>query len=118
MATQTHDAFPVLAAAVIRPVGELLVRGFRQEAERFIAAFSLWICSAVEAGEMAGIEADSVFTYLGNYLDERQEPVLSDEVQELLVEGEHLHHAGDPPGGAATPDIAYMRKLAQGILAT
>jgi hypothetical protein len=93
-------------------VRELLDRNRRTDAAAFIAAYALWVCDAVPAGELGAQEADEAFTRLDVYLDNRPEPPFSDALEELIFEAGHLHHYGDPPGGAATPDLDFMRQLA------
>lgn len=82
--------------------------------EGILARTMLAALDGIDAGVIQPARADAVFTDLDRRLTESTVvPPLSDEAQELIFEGEHLHHAGDPYG----PDTARLRQLARTILA-
>lgn len=99
--------------AMVGPVTELLDRGLTACGEAAIASLALWTLSEIEAGGLKPETADDAFTLLEIYLAEQLPAIqLSDEAQELLLEGEHFHHYGNDWG----PDPGQLRGLADKIL--
>ena len=81
--------------------------------EMALARAMLAAVDALHAGVLAPATADHVFTALDRHLTESSDgPLLSDEAQELIFEGEHLHHLGDEYG----PDLTYLCDLAHIII--
>lgn len=106
------------AARDIRRAAEALLVRYpsvpASETETAIAVLALWTLGAVESGQLAPADADRVFTLLDVRLDEVEGgPELSEDVAQLILEGEHFHHWGDAWG----PDPADLRRLAFAILA-
>ena len=68
---------------------------------------------AIKHGALSPKDADNAFTGLDVELTERADrPELSEEAQELIFEGEHLHHCDAAYG----PDLSYLTRLAFTIL--
>lgn len=100
-------------ADLIGPIYKLLEQGSVRGAEMAIAGMALWVLDCVEERRLRPELADEAFTLLSVHLgDHPKEPALCDEVQELMLEGQHLHHWRDPLGA----DPALMRTLAGQVL--
>ena len=101
-------------ADLIGPICLLLEKGATSSAEVAIAGMALWILDSIENGRIRPEAADEAFTLLVVYLgDHPQLPALSEDAQELMLEGQHLHHWREPVGA----DPALMRQLADRIVA-
>lgn len=84
-----------------------------RETEAAIAVLALWALDAVETGRMDRDQANAVFTMLEICIgDQRGGPDLSEDVHQLVLEGEHFHDFGEEWG----PDPRYFRKLALKVL--
>jgi len=91
-----------------------LAAGYERVAETLLASLALWAVEGLRAGRISPAQADQVFTALDVYLTENRGrlPALSEEAQELLLEAEHLHDAGQP----FAPDLEALRALAVQLL--
>ena len=94
-------------------IGELVGRELVQNAEVVLACITLHLLGRLEQGSVSGDAATHVLVAVDCALTGPGEgSSLSPEAQELIFEGEHLHHFGDEYG----PDTAYLRRLANTIL--
>jgi len=101
-------------ADLIGPICKLLEKGAVGAAEGAIAGMALWLLDCIEDGRVRPEAADEAFTLLVVYLgDHPHLPALGEDAQELLFEGQHLHHWREAIG----PDPAVMRQLAERTLA-
>jgi hypothetical protein len=83
--------------------------------ERAIAVLALWALDAIEAGRLAPLDADRVFTMLDVEIGDAERkggPELSDDASQLLLEAMTLDHWG----GEFSADPVRMRALAFAIL--
>lgn len=81
--------------------------------EAAFARAMLTVLDLLERGRIDRETADQLVTCLDRDLTaKRGGASLSEEAQELIFEGEHLHHFGEAYG----PDPAYVRRLARTIL--
>lgn len=102
--------------AVLGRVEELCRRGLIRQIEHFIASYALWLVRAVETGEISPDDATAAFSSLDVWMREEKGLSLSDTVQDLIDEGEYLHHFGDTSLPAVAPKPDLMRELAMRIL--
>lgn len=94
----------------LAPVFSDVMKNFSEPA---LARAALIALDRLEAGAVSPNALDGWFTAMDCRLtDATAGASLSDEAQELIIEGEHLHHYGDALG----PDVSYLRKLAGVIL--
>jgi hypothetical protein len=101
-------------ADLVGPIFKLLEQGSAQAAEVAIAGMTLWVLDCIEEQRLRPELADEAFTLLCVHLGDNEGlPPLSEEAQELILEGQHLHHWRDSVG--ADPDL--MRGLAGQVLA-
>lgn len=100
-------------ADLIGPIYKLLQHGSARSAEAAIAGMALWVLDCIEEQRLRPELADEAFTLLTVHVHDHPEPSLSDEVHELMLEGQHLHHWRDSVGA----DAALMRRLAQQVIA-
>jgi len=100
-------------ADLIGPIYKLLEQRSVQSAEAAIAGMTLWVLDCVEDQRLRPELADEAFTLLTVQLADQGELALSDEIQELVLEGQHLHHWRESIGA----DAALMRSLAGQVLA-
>jgi hypothetical protein len=100
-------------ADLIGPIYKLLEKGAIGAAETSIAGLALWVVDCIEDRRLRAELADEAFTLLVVHMGDRGELPLSNETQELLLEGQHLHHYRDSVGA----DLGLMRELAGRILA-
>jgi hypothetical protein len=101
----------------IREVAEVVIAQYpsapSEETEAAIAVLGLWALDAVQAGRLHRNEANDIFVRLDvGISDQHSGPDLSDEIHDLILEGEHLHHYGEDWG----PDPEQIRRLAFTIL--
>ena len=100
-------------ADLIGPIYKLLERGAYAAAEAAIAGLALWVLDCVEGQRIRPELADEAFTLLVVHLgDHGRLPPLGAETEELLLEGQHLHHWRESVGA----DLDLMRRLAAQIL--
>lgn len=113
MAKLADYQFPAEVNDLVGPVVTRFEGDQYQEAERSLALLALALLDRIEKREIEPETADQVFTLLDIYLTDLKRPIdLSEEAQELILEGEYLHHYGH----VLEPDPAYLRRLASTIL--
>lgn len=113
MTLLANYVYPPEVMALVGPVVQLLDRGLTGCGEAALASLTLWALDELDAGALKPEMADDAFTLLDVYLTDHAPSItLSDEAQELLFEGEHLHHYREDWG----PDLVYIRGLADKIL--
>ena len=101
-------------ADLIGPICKLFEKDAIGSAEVAIGAMALWALDCIENGRLRADAADEAFTLLVVYLGDHPElPALSEDAQELLFEGQHLHHWREAVGA----DPSIMRQLADRIVA-
>ena len=84
-----------------------------REVEVVLAFLMPLMAARVKERHIAPEEADRLFTLIDVYLtDHRPGEELSNEAQQLLLEGEHFHHFGEQLG----PDLRHVEQLAVAIL--
>lgn len=92
----------------IRPILEIAEQGRLIDFEISFCKFALQIIEDVEAGNRTPNEANNLFLLVDLYITEKEiEDNISDEIQELVMEGLHFHHLGDD----WKPDVVRMRSL-------
>jgi hypothetical protein len=116
MSTQARRAYPPHVKALIGVVDTLLREGLRADAERSIAAYTLWVLDALNAGDLTPNEADEAFTMLDVYLTDNHVPYFSEPIQEIIFEGEILHHYNEPADSPTAARPKLMRELALQVL--
>ena len=103
---------PEVIARASRVAG-LFEQGSLHRGEASLAHLTLELLTDLTEGAIKRETADQVFTLLDMYLTDRQLPLeLSEEAQELLLEGEYFHRYREPFGA----DPQYLRDLATKIL--
>lgn len=113
MSTHTEDTLAPLAPDLVGLVTQPLERGLVRTAEAVLASLALSILDALESRRLQPDAADQAFTMLDVYLTDHTElPDLSPDAQELVFQGEHLHHFGEALGPAARE----LRNLATRLL--
>jgi hypothetical protein len=113
MELATEPGHPSDVIDIVGPVVDLVERHLIRDAEVVLAFLTLWLLRRVETGLMTRDQANRVFTTLDARLTRPGgQTDLSDEAQELLFEGEFLHHLGETDG----PDPDQLRALAFTIL--
>ena len=106
--------YPEGVTRIVRPVMELYSVANTWPFQRAVCELTLELIDKVLKGTLSGREADQAFTLLAVFCSEQTlGSALSEEVGELLREGQELHHYGDQRFG---PDLQRMRNLAQAYL--
>src|SRR5260370_38141384 len=101
------------AGPLVGGIAALLDRGLVQHAEVVNAFLMDVLLTQIAAGDITPAAADRFFTLLDARLARPGgETPLSEAAQELIFEGEHLHHLGDEYG----PSVGYIRQLTETIL--
>ena len=102
--------YPETVNHVARPVMELYKPTNTWPFQRAVCELTLELIDKVLRGKMSGREADQAFTLLATFCSEQTlGSALSEEVGELLREGQEFHHYGDQ---RFAPDLQRMRDLA------
>jgi len=109
------DSLPVSAA--LQQAAQAVIEQYRTSpavaTERTLALLALWSADAIAAGRLAPSEADATFTRLFVTIGDMQDgPELSDDADQLLLEGMSL----DDWGTEFSADLAELRRLAFVIL--
>jgi hypothetical protein len=110
---------PAPSASSLAETAEAVVASYPSSpaaaTERAIAVLALWALDAIEAGRLAPLDADRVFTMLDVEIGDGERkggPELSDDASQLLMEAMTL----DDWGTEFSADPVRMRELALGIL--
>jgi hypothetical protein len=109
------DSLPVTSA--LQQAAQAVIDQYRASpvvaTERSLALLALWAADAIAAGRLAPAEADATFTRLFVALgDLRDGPDLSNDADQLLLEGMSLHDWGTE----FSADLDELRRLAFAIL--
>lgn len=105
-ATEVSDTIRTFVAA--------LENASTRDVETVLAFLALQMLRRVTEGHLAASDADQLFTLIDVHLTDRGRfDSLSPEATDLIVEGHHFHHWGEPFG----PDPAEIQRLAGAILA-
>jgi hypothetical protein len=119
MTAQVERQQPTHIHVLPGTVKRLLDRQLWDQAWQFTAAYMLWTCDALSAGDITPWEADTAFSLLDSELDNRpgewEEPA---EIQELLFEAHFLHHYGAPADDVSAPDLDKLRGIALRVLSS
>ncbi len=113
MVSSPEAPVAITPAALAEAVVALIAAHQVGEAEVALAALTGVLLTGLETGQIPPAAADQFYTALDVRLAQPGgETPLSEPAQELIFEGEQLHHFGDAYG----PDPAYLRHLAAAIL--
>ncbi len=107
--TLTDYPFPETVIAQVAPLAALVEAGDIDQARRALGRLALKIFKALRSNSIAPREADQVFTLIDVFLSDNFSTVnMGDTADELIFEGQLMHHYGDASG----PDMKLMERLA------
>lgn len=94
---------------IAEPILQVLLTSGTQAFERAVCSLASRLIHDVENGKVFPKEADQIFTLLDTFCSERNlQPPLSEDVEDILLEGQHFHHYGDQKLG---PELSRMKKI-------
>ena len=100
-------------STIFRSFTSILSRASIRDVEVVLAFLAPVVATRVKDGYIDPEDADRLFTTIDVYLtDLGRNGELSQEAQQLILEGEHWHHAGE----ALAPSLDRFNELAQAIL--
>ena len=102
--------------ALMEVVGALLEEGRVKEAEAVIAGYALCALAALEQGTLSAEDAGRAFVTMDFYLNNETSASFSEELADVIQEGECLHHYGEPDAEASGLRAEFLRQRAVAIL--
>jgi len=100
---------------VVEPIAQKIEAGKIDDAINMLARLTLWFLDQIESGKLEPQKARDSYFLLHIYLtDNYPGDILGEEAHDLIYEGTFLHEYGKDFG----PDIAFMRELANKLLAS
>jgi len=104
--------FPEDVVERLTPLVHLVDKREQRNFERCLGELTLRWLHEIKQGRMTASQVDQFFTLLDLYLGDQGNFFLSQEAEDLMVEGMILHDLGKPFGA----DIALMEQLAQDLI--
>ena len=105
--------FPQTVLARVSPFVAMVEAGKIDQARATLGQIALKICEALRSNSITPKEADQVFTLLDVYLSDNYPDLdQGSAADELIFEGQFLHHYGDEHGS----DLEMMEQLARQLI--